>query len=430
MSSWIMINQRINVLDGTVFIPYFLRYRFDGSFLGTWGDVHIEKEKKIMKPLLIFLGLIAFQAQATRDVVLILGYNNTRSGDVKRLRSIAQEELTAQTILCKPHPVAVDYEVADHVIDVSLKPESSSIETVLSFLKTNDLTPRAILPFSDVGTQLGAVLAERLGLPGHDPARIIAGLDKFAFRNMEKKEVFMPLGYRSIASNTITSLDELKEMHTALGGKLFLKPQCEGNSRGCTAVESLEDTTRAWDFVKPYQAGGIVTEELVEDAHEFSCDSVAGVSWLTQKKNSSGPYRWEIKYILPAPLDHLTTHQILEGGRFMAAVSGSRGGAYHNEIFFKPESREIIAVEPNLRPAGGRIWDAARLAFRDFDPWRLWLKSMAGIPQNPQLIRDYYVAFKMIAAPVNGILREIPEMMPLLDEEYGELIWRKKLETL
>ena len=388
--------------------------------------------RKSMFFLLVMWTLVSVKSatcstEEPTDAILIMGYNNTRSNDVKKMRLIATEDLRAKTILCKPHPLAVDYEVADYVIDTSLAADPALIPGVIEFLSSHNLRAVRVLPFSDVGTQLGGILSEHLGLPGHKSGMIRGALDKFYFRSLEGAAIFKPAGYRHLMSRSINSLEELKTTLMDFGGSVFLKPRAEGNSRGCTAVESLEDCERAWEVVEKYIAGGIVAEELVTGALEFSCDSVNGISWLTQKQNASGKYRWESKYILPAPLDDFTTHKILEGGRFMAAICGSNEGAYHNEIFYKPETGELIAVEPNLRPAGGRIWDAAALAFRDFNPWKLWVNSVVKEGQSPHLIRDYYVGFKMLVSPTDGVIKDLPTSLDLTSDEYGELVWSKRI---
>ena len=104
-----------------------------------------------------------------------------------------------------------------------------------------------------------------------------------------------------------------------------------------------------------------------------------------------------------------------------------QGGAYHNEIFYK--DNVVMAVEPNLRPAGGRIWDAACLAFEDFNPWLHWIKAMAGQPiVMEKLTRNYYVGLKFIEVPCDGVVVTLPKLNSSYFEttEIVELVWIKK----
>ena len=53
---------------------------------------------------------------------------------------------------------------------------------------------------------------------------------------------------------------------------------------------------------KPYREGGIVLEELIQNAREYSWDYVAGSTWVTEKTTTEGAYRAEIQQVVPAPL--------------------------------------------------------------------------------------------------------------------------------
>lgn len=365
-----------------------------------------------------------------QDVVLVMGYNNTRSDDVAKIRYILSEDFKSKTVLCIEHPQPVAFQVADNVIDVSLDPNFSNLNTVLKFCEDNSYRILGVLPFSDKGTQLGSIITRHLNLPGQNPNLVRGGLDKHFFRKLEQDPIFKPKNYVPIKSRIVTKKDDIRSAYDEFSGNVFVKPCAEGNSRGCTVVDSESDIDRAWEVVSPYSInGGIVAEERVGNNFcEFSVDAVGSTLWITQKQNSSGSYRWESSYILPAPLDNLTTHQIMEAGRYMAVVCGGYGGAFHNEIFYNPTSREIRAVEPNLRPAGGSIWDAAKLAFRDFDPWRHWVHYAVGksLPEV-ELVRDYYVGFQMLSAKQAGILQSLPSYKLEEDNLVGKISWNKKI---
>jgi biotin carboxylase len=64
----------------------------------------------------------------------------------------------------------------------------------------------------------------------------------------------------------------LRERVIALGGKAFIKPACEGASRGCRVIHHPAECEDVWQALKPYREGGIVLEELIQNAREYSWD--------------------------------------------------------------------------------------------------------------------------------------------------------------
>lgn len=367
-----------------------------------------------------------------KNAVLVLGYNNTRVNDVRKIRQKAQTYLDAQTVLCKKSPTSEDYAAADHVIDVGLDGNEPNVSVVINDCAQLGLNIVALLPFSDPGTQLGAALAKRLKLNGPSPEKVKAALDKGCFREQEASAKNAPAGYKKIKSEKVTSFEQLQNLYNNFGGKVFLKPASEGNSRGCINTAREKNLENAWGQVSKYLEGGIIAEELIDVGHEYSWDHVSGYSWVTEKETTQNEYRAEIQQILPAPLNSTVTKFISDAGAFMSDLSGSNQGACHNEIFYTEETNNVIAVEPNLRPAGMRIWDLAAIAFENFDPWKEWLLWAAGENNSApkELTQNHYVGIRMIQAPKSGVLEKI-STINLADisrnsVEVIELTWTKK----
>ena len=55
-------------------------------------------------------------------------------------------------------------------------------------------------------------------------------------------------------------------------------------------------------FTGAYREAGILVESLIENAKEFSWDSVAGKQWITEKHTTEGHYRAEYQQVVPARL--------------------------------------------------------------------------------------------------------------------------------
>lgn len=369
-----------------------------------------------------------------KNAVVILGYNNTRINDVKKIKEKARHTLDAQTILCKLNPSFEDKQVVDYVIDVDLAANVKNVEMIIQEIEKMLLKIIAILPFSDPGTQLGALLGTHLKLPTFDPKFIDAALDKYIFRQYESQASEKPLDYYPIHAEKIFSLEQLKKLYQKYHGNLFVKPAKEGNSRGCINLKDEKDLEAVWFQLTRYLEGGLVAEELMFDVHEYSWDHVAGYSWITEKKTTQNQYRAEIQQIVPAPLSKEISEKIQLAGVFMGKISGYQGGACHNEIFYDPSQDRVMAVEPNLRPAGMRIWDLAQIAFEDFDPWAIWLSWASGkdCSSLPLLKQKYYAGIRMITASNTGVLENLPIVTGLSTEHVDiiEVIWTKKMGDL
>ena len=188
-----------------------------------------------------------------------------------------------------------------------------------------------------------------------------------------------------------------------LGGKAFIKPACEGASRGCRVIRHPSECDEAWQALKPYREGGIVLEELIQNAREYSWDYVAGSTWITEKTTTEGAYRAEIQQVVPAPLAADVQARLKAAGRHMAGLVSRDNGAWHNEVFLRA-NRRTSAVETNMRPGGMHIWDLARQAFVDFDPWERWVRwAVEGQVDQPRPGARGYCGIRLLRATAGGI---------------------------
>lgn len=356
----------------------------------------------------------------TTSCVVVVGYNGNRVDDIRKLRDLCKTLYNARLILVVDGIQPGDDQVADHVCSASLAPESvvDSLEWVAGCLSADHWKLIGVLPFSDRGVLLGAALATHFGLPGITTAEARAGLDKQIFRQLEARSTSAPQDYRPVFSARVESLGELRQRVVELGGKAFIKPACEGASRGCRVIHHPSECDEAWLALKPYRDGGIVIEELVQHAREYSWDFVAGSTWVTEKTTTDGAYRAEIQQVVPAPLTADVQARLAAAGQHMSALVSLDNGAYHNEVFLRSDGL-TSAVETNMRPGGMHIWDLARLAFVDFDPWEHWVRwAVEGRPAAHQPVARGYCGIRLLRAPAGGLLRAAPDI-ELLAQELG-----------
>jgi len=360
----------------------------------------------------------------TTSCVVVVGYNGSRVHDVRKLRDLCKSLYNARLILLVEQIQPQDDQVADHVCSTSLaeKDVPASLELVVGCLNADRWKLIGVLPFSDRGVLLGAALASHFGLPGITPAEARAGLDKQIFRQLEATATEAPEDYRPILSTRIESLAELRQRVIEMGGKAFIKPACEGASRGCRVIRHPSECDEAWQALKPYREGGIVLEELIQNAREYSWDYVAGCTWITEKTTTDGAYRAEIQQVVPAPLAADAQARLMAAGRHMAGLVSQDNGAWHNEVFHRANHR-TSAVETNMRPGGMHIWDLARKAFIDFDPWERWVRwAVEGQVANHDPVPRGYCGIRLLRASTGGILRDVPDIPSLARSLNIELV--------
>jgi len=368
----------------------------------------------------------------TTSCVVVVGYNGNRVHDIQKLRDLCRKLYNARLILLVEKIQHDDDQVADHVCSTSLAPEdvASSLELVAGCLNADSWKLIGVLPFSDRGVLLGSALATHYGLPGITPSEARAGLDKQIFRKLEAAAQTSPDDYRPVFSARIESVAELRKKVVELGGKAFIKPACEGASRGCRVIHHPSECDEVWQALKPYREDGIVLEELIQNAREYSWDYVAGSTWVTEKTTTEGAYRAEIQQIVPAPLATDAQLRLAAAGRHMSGLVSLDNGAYHNEIFLRRDGL-TSAVETNMRPGGMHIWDLARLAFVDFDPWERWVRwAVEGTTDAHDPVARGYCGIRLLRAPAGGLLRYVPDIESLAQElniELVEAVYAKRL---
>lgn len=350
---------------------------------------------------------------SVRECLLLVGHTGMRYREIDHMRALARERFGLPLIFVNDKLQAEDelhFEAAYAAEFATGLVRETAASLAAEFGRC--YRPVGVLPFRDNGVPLAAALAERYELPGADPTRSRAGIDKAFFRLLEGSASPAPGCHHAVRATEIGSYEELVALLEASGGRLFIKPKGEANSRGCMALDHCteEQVRAAWDEIATYRAGGILAEELVTDAREYSWDYAAGVTWLTEKGTSDGKYRAEVQQIVPAPLGSAEA-ALDRTGRFSRDIVCTANGAYHNELLHMPASDKVAIVEVNMRPGGMHIWELARNAFADFDPWELWLQwAVSGRTHSRALERRAYTGVRYLRAPHDGTLRHLPDM--------------------
>jgi biotin carboxylase len=250
---------------------------------------------------------------------------------------------------------------------------------------------------------MGSFYAKSKGLRYDDPQKGLAGIDKSVFREHENS-TNLPHWYKKPLFLKVNSFEEARDFIKKADRKLFIKPTCEGNSRGCFAVESINDLESYKEILEKYWLDGVIIEEYIQDCHEYSFESIDDFQVITEKKTTEGRFRVEIQHILPAPLTVCAYARLILAGKEVGKIVGSNNGAEHNELFLHSQGH-VYCVEPNRRPAGMKIWDMIKVAF-DFDMYKAWLNWACNgeIATNYPVQNKYFVGYRMLRARKSGTL--------------------------
>lgn len=347
-----------------------------------------------------------------KNIVIIFGYNNTRVYDIERLKKLSHDILKAEIMLCKEEITSVDTNITPYTLKINLaQNDDESLERQLKevdeYVSSHGFTVCACLPFSDKGIPLGSLYAKHKRLPHDNTERSIACIDKYIFRCLEK-EAKTPIWYKKPFFKKIHTLKEAVECINTSTNSLFFKPVAEGNSRGCIEIKTIEDLNENIDIVNVYLEQGVLVEECIKGCDEFSFDGVDGNYIITEKKTSQGYYRVETQHILPAPLDAKLYERLIEAGRIVSEISGSKNGAVHNELFLNKLTGEVYCVEPNRRPAGLKLWDWIGIAFPGVNNWNAWINWAAGRNNFTSFgAHQFYVGCRMLQANKSGKISKV-----------------------
>lgn len=406
--------------------------------------------------------------------VFIFGVNNTRIDEVKNdMYDYIRKEYGAKVIFVSNHPEPSHYKVADAVWELSINSlELKDAELFFKKCQEEKKRPIALYPFSDQGTQMAALLSSLFGVPGCNPDEIIAALLKSMFREKERAIALafpeaLPPGYETIFSKKIFSLEEFEKILKEKPDLdiFFFKPDGEGNSRACFKV-TRENYKEVWDKLKPYIEKGIEVEEFIDynNYKEYCVDSYGfGKGGIFRKINtpdhgveekyyfvaSYSVVNGETKFYGLSEYSGLTLKDLENMHRaawFMYELCGGNknkiGDTFHNELRYNLETKEIKAIEPNLRLPGGYIPYVINKSCVLVDPTtrenvrlsthQLSLAAFAG----DKILKDYELQkikearFSMVFSLQGGKIKELPSQNyvdELLKPYDGDFYWGMKI---
>ncbi|MFG3308656.1 acetyl-CoA carboxylase biotin carboxylase subunit family protein [Streptomyces wuyuanensis] len=314
----------------------------------------------------------------TSSRFLIIDYNLNRVDDVRHISTYVRERHGAAVTLIRGAPTPADAGMCDEVIDLDpLRPDF--VEAAEELLRPRREEFEAGIVFSDNAVHSGAVLLERLGLAVDDAELAAGAFCKYEYRLGEAGHRRLLSAQRLLVPDfaTVDSLQDLHAFAAAHPDGFVVKPAKEGNNRGVVMVRPGDDVEAAFGEVLPYLEGGVVCEEILPWAREFSFDGLGPLSFVTAKISATGRYPVEVAQVLPARLNHVERTTLERTGRQVNWLVGQLEGPFHNEIRLSDDGSRAAVVEPNRRPAGMKIWSLARWVY-GIDLYHRWVDVAFG----------------------------------------------------
>jgi hypothetical protein len=345
------------------------------------------------------------------------------------MRADLRDRHAYKLCLIRPNPSAIDFDIADYVIDLNFT-DPEFVAQAITQLKKFNIEVVGGFPFSDKAVLAGSRLLKRLNVLADSDTLAITALSKWEYRQAENnfsdlfksQDVFLP------KSAKIRTFDELKKFFKTSPKGVVLKPTNEGNNRGVSLVQSSAGLMGAWRDASPWLSDGLIVEQIIPFSPEFSHDGIAHLDFVTKKYSAKGAYPVENGQEVGSGLDRKTVSRIKQTGRLVNTLTGSLVGAFHNEIKIDSNSLQTSVVEPNRRPAGMHIWDLAERVY-GVSFYSLLIDSALGRGLPEQLPPPKgTAAIRMLPPPVDGKFCAPRDVAMYFTSELADLSARSGLE--
>jgi biotin carboxylase len=328
--------------------------------------------------------------------LLFVESNTTGTG---RLFARRARELGVEPVLVTAEPARYPYAAADGVRTVQA--DTADPAAVLAVAGN----PAGVMTSSEYALPVAAEVAHRLGLPGPDPAAVLACRDK-ALQRAALHVAGVPVPAFARASSVPAAVAVAER----LGYPVVVKPVEGSGSVGvrlCPDATAVAGHTAALLAVTHNERGlPVPARVLVEryaDGVEFSVELFGDqVVAIVRKYLGPEPHFAEIGHDLPAGLGPASRRSLGETARRAIAALGLGFGAAHVEI--RCPAGGPVLVEVNARPAGGMIPELVRAA-TGVDLLGAQLAAVLGRRVRLAADRDRHAALRFLTVERHSVVR-------------------------
>jgi argininosuccinate lyase len=250
-----------------------------------------------------------------------------------------------------------------------------------------------MLCLHDDAVELGALLAQKLGLSFASPEVAHRSVNKSAMRARLDEA-----GLGSVAHGVVVD-GRVAWSGVAPTSEIVLKPVDGRASRGVTFHRSADELQMWLDDARPGEFDGYLAEER-KLGREFSVESLivrSGQAWHgVTAKTTTGAV--ESGHLHPAPLDAEERARIVDAASTCLATLGVDRGLFHTEVILDSGGAAHV-VETHLRGGGDNILDLVRMA-TGLDLPELYVRDvLEGLDKIPAAA-DFGFASSQFAFPV------------------------------
>lgn len=229
-----------------------------------------------------------------------------------------------------------------------------------------------IIATSESTTEVTAIIANRLGLPGNDITSGFGARDKYVMRQR------------------VSEIDTIKQPNFELYNNankysypLVVKALDSCGKRGVSIAHNEEELLKAVKYSEKYSTGGrVLIEEYLSGGKEYSIECLAGnglfeVIQYTEKDSAGPPHFTENGHHQPANLSDDVKSRIKKAVADVLRVLGIRCGLAHLEL--KIINGELYFIEVGARGGGDHIADTLTIYSTDFDYYKGAIDACLGL---------------------------------------------------
>ncbi|MFF4951289.1 ATP-grasp domain-containing protein [Streptomyces chattanoogensis] len=301
-----------------------------------------------------------------------------------------------------------------------------ALEDMEAFCRRHRIT--GIAACWELLTPLAALLAERLRLPGNDPALARAARNKILMG-----QAFAAAGVPAPRWKVVQDADQAHQVAAshALGWPLVVKPAEQGGSWGVSIVGGPDQLSAAVAAAQQYthaQPHGVEldTRVLVQEyvpGEEYSCETVVahGVAYplpVVRKETTEGTYRIETGHICPAGLAPPMARRVQHIAARAALAVGIRNGVAHTEVKIRPAASVPEVIETGARLPGDNICEIVEAA-SGVSAAAAYLQAVLGRVPDTVPLRSDAAAIRFLLPERGGRLGRI--VIPEVSGTHSEL---------
>ena len=256
------------------------------------------------------------------------------------------------------------------ISDIFVEADIFDIDRIVSICREYRVS--GVIATSESTTEVTALVAAHLGLPGNDTANGFGAKNKYIMRQRVS-------AVSAVKQPSFSLYDE----NTDYVFPVVVKAVDSCGKRGISIAKDRIQLKTSVEFARSYSSTGeVLIEEYIDGGREFSVECLAGngysqVIQITEKETSGPPHFTEISHHQPANVPDLIRKGIIKAAIDVLSVLGIKCGLAHLEL--KVKDGIIYFIELGARGGGDHIADTLTIKSTDFDYFKAAIDSCLGI---------------------------------------------------